>query len=93
MIDVTKISDTRDEGWQRTAVQFLDDTRHEPISRISASTRELKRIVSLFEREKENVQCDVWSWEVERRSLMSQFCGTTRKGFSANLVTLLWKVR
>ena len=44
MIDVTKISDTRDEGWQRAVVQFLDDTRHKPISRISASTRELKRI-------------------------------------------------
>ena len=50
MIDVTKISDPEDEGWQRTVKQFLDDMRHEPISRISASTRELRRIVSLFAR-------------------------------------------
>ena len=49
MIDVTKISDPGDEGRQRAVMQFLDDTNHEPISRISASTRELKRIVSLFE--------------------------------------------
>ena len=38
--------------------QFLDDTRHEPISQISASTRELRRILSLFERSKsKDVQC------------------------------------
>ena len=48
MIDVTKISDLEDEGWQRTARQFLDDTRHEPVSRISAS-------FSLFERVRVNM--------------------------------------
>ena len=37
-------------GWQRAVKQFLDDTRHESISRISASTRELRWILSLFER-------------------------------------------
>ena len=48
MIYVTKISDL-DQGWQRTVKHFLDDTRHEPISRISASVRELRSILSLFE--------------------------------------------
>ena len=48
MIDVTKISDKGGEFWQGTEKQFLDGTR-QPISRISASTRELKRIVSLLE--------------------------------------------
>ena len=52
MIDVTEISDA-DHGWQHTVKQFLDDKRHEPISRISASTRELRRILSLFERVRE----------------------------------------
>ena len=47
MIDVTEISDPG--RWLRTVTQFLDDTRHGPVSRISASTRELKRIVSLFQ--------------------------------------------
>ena len=49
MIDVTKISDLGGEGWQRTVMKFLDDTRHESMSRISACTRELRRLVSLFE--------------------------------------------
>ena len=48
MIDVTKIPDPEDEGWQRTVKQFLDDTRREPISRISASTCELRRILSFL---------------------------------------------
>ena len=48
MIDVTAISDKGGEVWQRAVTQFLDDTMHEPISRISASTRELKRIVLFF---------------------------------------------
>ena len=34
---------------------FLDDTRHEHISRISARTRELNRIVSVFETVKERM--------------------------------------
>ena len=36
--------------------QLLDDIRHEPISRISASTRELRRILSLFERVREKME-------------------------------------
>ena len=32
MIDVTEISEIGGEVWQRTVTQFLDDTRHEPIS-------------------------------------------------------------
>ena len=32
-----------------TVKQFLDDTRHQRTSRISACTREQRRIVSLFE--------------------------------------------
>ena len=47
MMDVTKIPDL-DQGWQRTVRQFLDETMHEPISRISASIRELRRILSFF---------------------------------------------
>ena len=49
MIDMSEISKLGCEVWQRTVTQFLDDTRHEPVSRISVCTRELKRIVSLFE--------------------------------------------
>ena len=49
MIDVTKISDP-DQSWQRSVEQFLDDTRHEPISRISASIRILRRILCLSEK-------------------------------------------
>ena len=57
-IDWTKISDL-DEGWQRTVEQFLDDTRHEPISRISASIRELRRILSVFETMREKMVSNV----------------------------------
>ena len=45
MVDVTKISDPGGDGWQRTVIEFLDDTRHEIFSRLSASTRELKNCV------------------------------------------------
>ena len=84
MVDVTKISDLGGEGWQRTVKQFLDDTRHERMSRISACTREQRRIVSLFERlEKRCSGCGL-SRRVKRRSLKPQFYGTRRKGFSAN---------
>ena len=38
-------------------MQFLCDTRHEPIPRISASTRELQRMVSLFECRRKDVLC------------------------------------
>ena len=47
-IDVTKIADL-DQGWQRTVKQFLDDIRHEPISRIY----EWRRILSFLEQMKE----------------------------------------
>ena len=53
MIDVTEIPDKG--GWLRAVTHFLDDTRHGPVSRISASTRELKRIVSLFQSVEEEV--------------------------------------
>ena len=68
MIDVTKIWDLQEEeGWQRTVKQFLDDTRHAPVSRISASIRELRRVLSLFEkiREKKESRWVQWrAWEV-----------------------------
>ena len=53
--------DRRDQNLRQTRrglaayTQFLDDTRHEPLSRISQSTRELKRIVSFFESVKEKM--------------------------------------
>ena len=49
IIDVTEISKIGGEVWQRTVTQFLDDARHELISRIFVCTRKLNRIVSLFE--------------------------------------------
>ena len=49
MIDVTEISEMGGEVW------LLGDTRHEPVSRISVRTRELNRIVSLFETVKERM--------------------------------------
>ena len=55
MIDVTEISKKRGEVWQRAVTEFLDDTRHEPISRIPGCIRELNRIVSLFETVKERM--------------------------------------
>ena len=45
VIDVTKIS-SQGPSLLRTVKQFLDDTRHEPISRILASIREVRRILS-----------------------------------------------
>ena len=58
------------EVWQRTVTQFLDDTSHEPISRIAASTRELKWIVSLLDIVKERMYSKMLgAGEVKRRSL------------------------
>ena len=48
----------RTVGLQRTVKQFLGDTRHEPISRISATTRELRRILSLFESVREHLSVE-----------------------------------
>ena len=79
MIDVTEISDVGSQVWQRAVAQFLDDTKQEPISRISASTRELKRIVSLFEIVKEKMYSEMLGAGVVKRRSLKRL-----KGFSAN---------
>ena len=64
------------------------------MSRISGCTRELRKIVSLFESirlEKRCSECGL-SWRVKRRSLKPQSYSTRRKCFSANPVTFLQKV-
>ena len=52
-----------------------------------ASTRELKRIVSLFESVKE--KCTVRRWEPEDKAEKPEVSALRRKGFSAHPVTLL----
>ena len=50
VIEVTGSS--QDQSWQRTAEQILDDTRHDPTSRICDRIREQKGVLSLFEKKR-----------------------------------------
>ena len=49
VIEVTEIS-SQVQSWQRTVEQILDDTRHEPMSRISEMVRELNMFLNLEEK-------------------------------------------
>ena len=66
---------------RRGLTEFLDDTRHEPISQNSASARELR--------------CSMWSSEPEGEAEKPEATApwSEVKGFSANPVTILQKVR